>query len=250
MNSIQASIRTTNTKGEVNALRQKGDVPAIIYGGTEENQKISISKKHLRLLIDQENFLSNIININMDGKTINALPREISYDPLSDDPIHIDFLRVAKGTKITLEIPVQFVNSDKSPGLKKGGVLNIVRRKVELKCPAENIPNELIVDLNDVDIGTSIKISSIKLPENVVPTITGRDFVVATLVSPTVVVEPEKVEETSVEGEAGAEAVTGDEATAATAEGEEKKDEGKDKSNKAPDNKAKSVPGDKETKKK
>ena len=108
------------------------------------------------------------------------------------NPIHIDFLRIVKGSKIILEIPVKFINNEKSPGLKKGGVLNIVRRKVELKCPTENIPNELVVDLKGLDIGTSIKISSINLPENVSPTIQGRDFVIATVAAPTVFKEPEK----------------------------------------------------------
>ena len=207
MNSIEASVRNTKTKGEVNSLREKGEVPAIIYGGTEENQKISLSKKQLRSLIEQENFLSNIISINMDGKNINVLPREISFDPISDDPIHIDFLRIIKGAKIVLEIPVRFINNDKSPGLKRGGVLNIVRRKVELRCPIENIPAELVVDLDGLEIGTSIKISSVKLSENVKPTIQGRDFVIATVAAPTVFKEPEKPaeEEAKTEGAEGAE---------------------------------------------
>ena len=238
MNSIEASIRNTNTKGEVNSLRQKGEVPAIIYGGTEENQKIYLSKKHLRSLIDQENFLSNIININMDGKTINVLPREISYDPISDDPIHIDFLRIVKGAKIVLEIPVRFTNNEKSPGLKRGGVLNIVRRKVELKCPIENIPTELVVDLDGLDIGTSIKISSIQLSENVEPTIQGRDFVIATVAAPTVFKEPEKPveEETAAEGTEGTEEA----ASPTTEESEEKtpaEDKTKTKEEKAPSEK-------------
>ena len=226
MNSIEASVRNTNTKGEVNSLRQKGEVPAIIYGGTEENQKIYLSKKHLRSLIDQENFLSNIININMDGKTINVLPREISYDPISDDPIHIDFLRIVKGAKIVLEIPVRFTNNEKSPGLKRGGVLNIVRRKVELKCPIENIPTELVVDLDGLDIGTSIKISSIQLSENVKPTIQGRDFVIATVAAPTVFKEPEKPveEETAAEGTEGTE-----EAVSPTTEESEEKTPAEDR---------------------
>ena len=142
----------------------------------------------------------------MDGKTINVLPREISYDPISDDPIHIDFLRIVKGAKIVLEIPVRFINNEKSPGLKRGGVLNIVRRKVELKCPIENIPTELVVDLDGLDIGTSIKISSIQLSENVKPTIQGRDFVIATVAAPTVFKEPEKpVEEATAEETEGTE---------------------------------------------
>jgi len=230
MNSLEASIRSTNTKGEVNSLRQKGEVPAIIYGGTEENQKISLSKKQIIFLIEQENFLSNMINLNINGQSIKVLPREVSYDNLTDDPIHIDFLRIVKGAKIIIEIPVRFINNEKSPGLKRGGVLNIVRRKIELKCATENVPNELVVDLEGLDIGTSIKISSISLPENVTPTIQGRDFVVATVAAPTVFKEPEKpAEEAAVEGAEGTEGVEGVEgATAedATKESGEKAPEG------------------------
>ena len=205
MNSIEASIRNTNTKGEVNALRSKGIVPAIVYGGKNQNQKISVSKKVIKLLVDKENFLSNILTLNIEGNSQNVLPREIKFDTITDEPIHVDFLRIVKGGKIILEIPVKFINNDKSPGLKRGGVLNIVRRKVELKCPTENIPSELVVDLEGVDIGESFKISSIQLPENVAPTIRGRDFVIATLAAPTVIKEPEKPVEETAEGEEGAE---------------------------------------------
>ena len=227
MNSLEASIRNTKSKGEVNSLRQKGDVPAIIYGGTKENQKVSLSKKQIKYLIEQENFLSNIISLNVDGQSIKVLPREVSYDTLTDDPIHIDFLRIVKGAKIIIEIPVRFINNENSPGLKRGGVLNIVRRKIELKCATENVPNELVVDLEGLEIGTSIKISSISLPENVKPTIQGRDFVVATVAAPTVFKEPEKpAEEAAVEGaEGAAEGAEGAEGTtveAAAKEGDEK----------------------------
>jgi len=219
MNSLEASIRNTKSKGEVNSLRQKGDVPAIIYGGTEENQKVSLSKKQIKYLIEQENFLSNIISLNVDGQSIKVLPREVSYDTLTDDPIHIDFLRIVKGAKIIIEIPVRFINNENSPGLKRGGVLNIVRRKIELKCATENVPNELVVDLEGLEIGTSIKISSISLPENVKPTIQGRDFVVATVAAPTVFKEPEKpVEEAAVEGEGAEGAAEGEGAEVATVE--------------------------------
>ena len=152
--------------------------------------------------MEQENFLSKIIKLKVDGKEENVLPKDISFDVITDEPIHIDFLRVVRGSSIIIEIPVKFINNDKSPGLKRGGVLNIVRRKVELKCPSENIPSELIVDLDGVDIGHSFKISSIKLPENVLPTIIGRDFVIATVAAPTVIKEPEKPAE-AVEGELG-----------------------------------------------
>ena len=213
MNSLDANIRNTKTKGELNSLRDNGNVPAIIYGGEAQNEKISISKKILKSLIEKENFLSSIITLNVDGKPQKVLPREIKYDIISDEPIHVDFLRIVSGIKVRIEVPVKFLNHEKSPGLKRGGVLNIVRRKVELKCPAENIPDEIIVDLAGTDIGTSIKISAVKLGNDVVPTITDRDFVIATVASPTVIKEPEK----PAEGEAAAEGAEGE----APAEGAE-----------------------------
>ena len=207
MATLNAKKRETKTSGDINKLRVNGSVPGILYGGSEQNKKISLNKNSIKNLIGSENFFSVILNLEVDGKEEKVLPRDISFDPLSDEPIHIDFLRIVKGAKLALEIPVRFINGEKSPGLKKGGVLNIVRRKIELRCPAENIPSELVVDLNNTEIGTSIKISSIKLPENVIPTIQGRDFVVATVASPTVVIEPEKpAEETVVEGETATEA--------------------------------------------
>ena len=215
MSSIQATIRDTKTKGQVNDLRSKGNVPGIVYGGEEPNEKISITTKELKNLINKKNFLSNVISINLDGKEQKVLTRSIAFDSVTDEPIHFDLMRIVKGGKIILEIPVKFINKDLSPGLKRGGVLNIVRRKVELRCPAENIPNELVVDLEGLDIGTSIKISSINLPENVTPTIQGRDFVIATVAAPTVVKEPEKPAE-------GAEGETAEGAEAAATEGGEK----------------------------
>ena len=207
MSTIQATIRDTKTKGQINELRNSGNVPGIVYGGELPNEKISISTKEIKNLINKENFLSNVVSINLDGKEQKVLTRNITFDTVTDEPIHIDLMRIVKGGKIILEIPVKFINNELSPGLKRGGVLNIVRRKVELRCPAKNIPNELVVNLEGLDIGTSIKISSINLPENVTPTIQGRDFVIATVAAPTVVKEPEKPAETE-DGEAkeGAEA--------------------------------------------
>ena len=219
MNSIEASIRNTNTRGEVNILRSKGIVPAIVYGGENQSQKVSVSKNVIKSLIDKENFLSNILTLSIEGNSQIVLPKEIKFDQITDEPIHIDFLRIVKGAKVVLEIPVKFINNEKSPGLKRGGVLNIVRRKVELKCPTENIPTQLVVDLENKDIGESFKISSIKLPEGVTPTIQGRDFVVATLAAPTIIKEPEKPAEETAEGAEGAE---GAEAGAEGTEGEAK----------------------------
>ena len=238
MNSLEANIRDNSTKGQLNTIRNNGNVPAIIYGGKDQNQKISISKKLLKTLIEKENFLSSIITLNVEGKPQNVLPREVKYHILSDEPTHVDFLRVLPGVRIKIEVPVNFINHEKSPGLKRGGVLNIVRRKVELNCPSEKIPENLTLDLDGIDIGESFKISSVKLDSEVTPTIQGRDFVIATLAAPTVMKEPEKPAEAEVtEGEEGAEGAEG--ATAAAdgdkpaAEGDKK--EGEDK--KAPEKK-------------
>ena len=240
MNSLDANIRDNKTKGQLNAIRHKGSVPAIIYGGKTENQKISISKKLLKILVEKENFLSSIIALNIDGKTQNVLPREVKYHVLSDEPTHVDFLRVLPGVKIKIEVPVNFINNEKSPGLKRGGVLNIVRRKIELKCPSEKIPESITLDLDGVDIGESFKISSVTLDPEVVPTIQGRDFVIATLAAPTVMKEPEKpAEAEAAEGEEGAE---GAEAAAAdgekpAAEGEKKEGDDKKPTDKKPTDK-------------
>ena len=221
MNSLDANIRNSKTKGDLSLIRNNGGVPAIIYGGEAQNEKVSISKKLLKSLMDKENFLSNIVTLNVDGKTQNVLPREIKYHIITDEPIHVDFLRVVPGVKIRIEVPVQFINHEKSPGLKRGGVLNIVRRKVELRCPSEKIPENLVIDLDGVEIGESFKISSINLDSEVKPTIQGRDFVIATLAAPTVMKEPEKPAEAdaAAEGEEGAE---GDKPAAEAADGDKK----------------------------
>jgi len=224
MISLEATVRDNKTKGQLSAIRSSGNVPAIIYGGKDENEKVSISKKILKSTIEKENFLSSIITLSCNGKNQNVLPREVIYDVLTDEPIHVDFLRVVPGVKIRIEVPVEFINHEKSPGLKKGGVLNIVRRKVELRCPSEKIPEKLTIDLDGIEIGESFKISSIKLDNDVVPTIQGRDFVIATLAAPTVMKEPEKpAEAEAAEGETPAEGA----AAEGAAEGEKK--EGEDK---------------------
>jgi large subunit ribosomal protein L25 len=219
MNSLDANTRDNKSKGQLNAIRKNGDVPAIVYGGKDENQKISISKKLLKVLIEKENFLSNIITLNVNGKPQNVLPREVKYHIINDEPTHVDFLRVLPGVNIKIEVPVNFINHEKSPGLKRGGVLNIVRRKVELKCPSEKIPESLTLDLDGIDIGESFKISSVKLEPEVTPTIQGRDFVIATLAAPTVMKEPEKPAEVeAAEGEEGTEGAEG--STTAAADGD------------------------------
>ena len=229
MSNLKALKRDRLTSGSNNKLRAEGFIPAILYGGKNPNQNISVSKKELSNIINSDTFLSKVLEIEVDGKKEKVIPRDVSYNVISEEPIHIDFLRVVSGKKITLEIPVRFINHPDSPGLKRGGVLNIVRRKVELNCPAESIPDEIVVDLTGTDIGTSIKISSVKLPDSVIPTITDRDFVVATVAAPTIIKEPEKpTEETPAEGTEGEAAVEGAEAAAKDGDVAKKDEKGKD----------------------
>ncbi len=239
MNNLKATIRDKTSTGFNNRLRAEGNIPAILYGGKNPNQNISVRKKDLQNIINTESFLSKVIELEVNGKKEKVIPREVTYHVVSDEPMHIDFLRIVTGSKIVLEIPVKFINQSESPGLKRGGVLNIVRRKIELDCPADKIPDELIIDLKGTDIGTSLKISQVKLPENVLPTIRDRDFVIATVAAPTIIKEPEKpAEGEAVEGaDAEGATATGDAAT----EGEKSKEAEASKK----DEKGKDSPGDK-----
>ena len=228
MSNLKAIKRDNSSTGATNKLRSSGFIPAILYGGKDPNQKISIEKKDIREIINSDNFLSKVLELDIEGKKEKVLPRDVAYHVVSEEPIHIDFLRVVSGKKIVLEIPVKFINQPDSPGLKRGGVLNIVRRAVELRCPTENIPNDIIIDLAGTDIGTSIKISSVKLPENVVPTITDRDFVIATVAAPTIIKEPEKPVEETAEGAEGEAAAEGAETSAKDVDPSKKDEKGKD----------------------
>ena len=229
---MKATKRENTSSGFTNKLRAEGSIPAILYGGKNPNEKISVEKKDIKNSIKSESFLSKVLELEIDGKKEKVLPREVAYHVVTDEPIHIDFMRIVSGAKIIIEIPVKFINQSDSPGLKRGGVLNIVRRKVELKCPADKIPNDIIIDLAGTDIGTSIKISYVKLDQDVVPTISDRDFVIATVAAPTVIKEPEKpAEAETAEGTEGEASAEGTEATAAAGkEGDapKKDDKGKD----------------------
>ena len=238
MSNLKAIKRENTSSGSNNKLRAEGLIPAILYGGKDPNQNISIEKKAIKNIINSDTFLSKVLELDIDGKKEKVIPRDVAFHVVSEEPIHIDFMRILTGKKIILEIPVKFINHPDSPGLKRGGVLNIVRRKVELKCPGENIPDDITVDLAGTDIGTSIKISSVKLSENVEPTI-DRDFVIATVAAPTVMKEPEKPAEEAVAAD-GAEGETPTEEMEATAKDGDtsKKDEkNKDSANKKPEDK-------------
>jgi len=239
MSNLKAIKRESTSSGSNNKLRSDGFIPAILYGGKDANLNISIQKKEVKSLIDSDTFLSKVLELEINGKKEKVIPREVAFNVVSEEPIHIDFMRIISGKKIILEIPVKFINHPDSPGLKRGGVLNIVRRKVELKCPAENIPDEIVVDLAGTDIGTSIKISSVKLDENIIPTISDRDFVIATVASPTVIKEPEKPTEgdAAAEGAEGETPTEGAEAAAKDGDPAKKDDKSKEGADKKPDEK-------------
>ena len=227
MDSYKVVLRTKDG-GSAKYLLGKGVVPGILYGRGEEPIKIAFEEKNLKKIMYQGSFYSKILNIKIDGKVEKILPKELQYHPVTDKLIHFDFLRVQDDTKVTVDVPVEFLNQDICPGLKQGGVLNLVRRFVELACNANNIPAKLQFDLVNSEIGDAIKISNINLPEGVKATITDRDFVVATLVPPTIEVEPEPEKEETVEGEEG-ETIEGAEGeTEEESKGEEKAEDKKE----------------------
>ena len=224
MDSYKALDRNKEPSS-THSLLNRGMVPGIIYGKNSEPTKIAIEDKVLRKLMETGSFYSTILDIDIDGKLEKILPKQLQYHPVNDKLIHFDFLRVQENTKVTVEIPVEFLNQDKCPGLKKGGVLNTVRRLVELSCFANKIPSKLEFDLIESEIGDAVKISNIKLPEGVTPTISDRDFVIATLVPPTVEVETKSEEETTEEG--GTEEKTDEKTEANKEEPKDKKEEDK-----------------------
>lgn len=199
--TFTAERRERSGKGPARALRREGKVPAIIYGGHGEPLRIALSLRELkRALGTNPRFFSSVFELNFGGETLRVLPREAQLHPVSDDPLHVDFLRAESGAMMTVDVPVRFVHEEQSPGLKRGGVLNIVRRTVELLCPADAIPGELVVDLAGREIGDTIHISQVSLPPGVKPTITDRDFTVCSVVPPTVVT----AETAETAGEGGA----------------------------------------------
>ena len=229
--SIIAEVRDRAGKGVARATRREGKVPAVIYGNKLDTVLISIDGKELIRLIHNPGFFTHIFDITVAGDNHQVLARDLQLDPVTDHPMHVDFLRFNKNTKIVLEIPVAFYNEEESPGLKRGGVLNIVRREIELRCSPLNIPQDLQIDLTGMDIGDSVHISAIKLPDGVEP-ITDRDFTVATVAAPTIMEEVEEETEDE-EGEEGEEGLEGEEGVEGEegeegAEGEETKGDAKD----------------------
>ena len=182
--TLSASKRDRAGKGSARAARRSGEIPAVIYGDRKEPLSITINANEFRKLINQPGIFSQLLNITVDGSDNSVLTRDIQFHPVTDVPLHADFLRVSKGAKIAVMVAVEFINEDKSQGLKTGGILNVVRHEVELECPANAIPENIVVDLDGTNVGDSIHISAISLPDGVTPTITDRDFTVATIAAP------------------------------------------------------------------
>jgi large subunit ribosomal protein L25 len=197
---MSATKRDRAGKGSARAARRSGLIPAVIYGGKTAPETININDNSFRKLMSQPGIMSHVIALEVGGKTTNVLTRDIQFHPVTDIPLHVDFLRVTASSTVTVMIFVVFTNEDASPGLKSGGVLNVVRHEIEMSCSATSIPESLTVDLSGTEIGDSVHISSVSLPENTQPTITDRDFTIATIAAPTVEVE---VEDTGEQDQAG-----------------------------------------------
>jgi len=181
---LEAAVRERVGKGAAREARRQGRVPAVIYGDKKDPEPISLEYKTVNMQVQTGNFLNTLYMINVGGSKTRVIPRDVQFDPVRDFPMHVDFLRLAKGATITIEVTVNFINEEECPGLKLGGVLNVVRYAVEVTCPAESIPEQFDADLTGLELGDSIHISALTLPDGVEPTITDRDFTVATIAAP------------------------------------------------------------------
>jgi len=187
--SLNAEARETGRKSIARGLRLAGRVPGIIYGGAKEPELVSFDGRELFKLWNTGTFQSHILMVSLGDAVSRVIPRDVQLDPVSDVPLHVDLLRLEEGATINIEIPVHFINDTLSPGIKRGGVLNVVRHEIELICPIETIPETITIDLANLDINDSVHISAIVLPEGVRPAISDRDFTIATIAPPTVQTE-------------------------------------------------------------
>jgi large subunit ribosomal protein L25 len=197
--TLPAEARDRAGKGASRALRRDGRVPAVVYGEKKEPLSIHIEEKLLSKMLSTGHFMNTVVMIDFKGKPHRTLPKAIDFHPVTSRPIHVDFLRIGEHTKVTVAVPVRFDNEDESPGITRGGVLNVVQHELELVCDAAHIPNEIHIPLDGLDIGDSVHISDVKLPEGVTPSNTDEDFTVATIVAPSAMKAEE--EEAAAEGE-------------------------------------------------
>ena len=182
--TLAAEARERAGKGASRALRREGRVPAVVYGGKEEPLGIHVEERLLRRMLGTGHFTNSIVMIDVGGKKVRTLPKDVHFHPVSDRPLHVDFLRLAKDATVEVSVPVLFINEEDSPGLKRGAVLNIVRHELELVCDADKIPDDIQIDVTGLDVGDSIHISNVTLPAGSVSAITDRDFTIATIVAP------------------------------------------------------------------
>lgn len=225
-NTLEAEPRERVGKGAARAARRAGRVPSVIYGADKDPLSITVDPRDVSRNLADGSFFSTVyeVKINGSGETERVLPRDVQLHPITDVPQHVDFLRVTAATKVTVEVPCHFLNEEESVGLKRGGVLNVVRYAIEVLCAVDSIPHEVDVDLAGLDIGDSVHFSDVSLPEGVEPTISDRDFTIATIAAPTVVEEEEEEGEEGEEG-MGLEGEEGEGAEAPDGDEEESKEE-------------------------
>jgi len=218
--TLPAEARERAGKGASRALRREGRIPAVIYGGKENPTPIHVEEKELVKQLGTGHFMNSIVQIDLGGKKVRTIPKDVALHPVSDRPIHADFLRLAKDAKVDVQVPVLFINEEEAPGLKKGGVLNVVRHELELVCEADKIPSEIEIDVSGREVGDSIHISEIALPAGSESAITDRDFTIATLVAPSALKKSEGAAAAEGEDEVAADEVE------ATEQGGEDEEEG------------------------
>ena len=208
--TLAAETRDRAGKGASRALRRDGRVPAVVYGEKKEPLSIHVEEKQLSRMLHTGRFMNSVVMVDVGGKAHRTLPKAVDFHPVTSRPIHVDFLRIGEHTKVTVGVPVRFDNEEESPGLKRGGVLNVVQHELELVCDAAHIPNEIHIDLTGLEIGDTIHISQVSLPEGVTPANEDEDFTVATIVAPSAMKAEEEEaaaadEVPTVEGEEGEE---------------------------------------------
>ena len=209
--TIAAEPRERAGKGASRALRREGRVPAVLYGDGKDAEPIHVEEKALNKLLGTGHFMNSLIMVDLDGKSSRTLPKDVAFDPVSDRPLHVDFFRLKKGAKVEVNIPVIFVNEEESPGLKRGGVLNVVRHELELMCDADKIPDEIEIDVTGMEIGDSIHISEVTLPDGA-EVVIERDYTIAGVVAPSALKSEDDEDEDAegVEGEEGEEGAEGE----------------------------------------
>jgi large subunit ribosomal protein L25 len=203
--TLSAEARERAGKGASRALRREGRVPAVIYGNNEEPTTVHLEEKALMKALHTGHFMNSVVMVGVGGKDVRTLPKDVSFHPVTDRPLHVDFLRISEHAKVTVNVPVHFINELAAPGIKRGGVLNVVRHELELVCDAAEIPDEIAVDLTGFEVGDSIHISAVTLPKGVASAITDRDYTIATIVAPSALKSSEgDTEEAPAEGEEAA----------------------------------------------